>query len=64
MSMAIKISQLYMHRRRKQFKVGGAHHTGGNFHLKVGGAKSSGNAGDPGRWSKIVLLQKDLFFFF
>ena len=21
--------------------------TGGNFHLKVGGAKSSGNAGDP-----------------
>ena len=53
---------------------------GGNFHLKVGGAKSSGNAGDPmlrvavsggskspkpqgGRWSKFVLLQKDLFFF-
>ena len=22
-------------------------HQGGNFHLKVGGAKSSGNAGDP-----------------
>ena len=53
---------------------------GGNFHLKVGGAKSSANAGDPmlgvavsggyspkpqgGRWSKIVLLQKDLFYFF
>ena len=51
---------------------------GGNFHLKIGGAQSSGNAGDPmlrvavsggyhhqtgGRWSKIVLLQKDLFFF-
>ena len=52
--------------------------TGGNFHLKVWGAKSSGNAGDPmlgvavsggykspkpqgGRWSKIVLPQKDLF---
>ena len=50
------------------------HLTGGNFHLKVGGAKSSGNAGDPmlgmtpkpqsGRWSKFVLLQKDLFFFY
>ena len=23
------------------------HISGGNFHLKVGGAKSSGNAGDP-----------------
>ena len=23
------------------------HIQGGNFHLKVGGAKSSGNAGDP-----------------
>ena len=25
----------------------GFQHQGGNFHLKVGGAKSSGNAGDP-----------------
>ena len=28
-------------------KLGGSPHGGGNFHLKVGGAKSSGSAGDP-----------------
>ena len=26
---------------------------GGNFHLKVGGAKSSGNAGDPMLWVAV-----------
>ena len=29
------------------FEMGNGYSGGGNFHLKVGGAKSSGNAGDP-----------------
>ena len=33
-------------RGRPQFQVSKSQ-AGGNFHLKVGGAKSSGNAGDP-----------------
>ena len=37
---------------------------GGNFHLKVGGAKSSGNAGDPMVVQICASLKRPFFFFF
>ena len=45
-------------------------HKGGNFHLKVGGAKSSSNAGDPmlghkvGGGQNLCFSKKTFFFFF